>query len=139
MYYIYHVPGIKIGCGTNAANRTKAQGFDNYEILEEHEDIYVASERELELQKQYGYPVDNLPYYQAVANLELGKKSEEYQFKVSSAGGKAQKGIPKSKKHKRNLSIAAKNNRATCKYCGLESNKSNITRYHNDNCKKIAQ
>ena len=44
------------------------QGFSDWEILEEHNDINIASDREIELQKEYGYPVDKLPYWQSVAN-----------------------------------------------------------------------
>jgi len=37
----------------------KQQGFVEYEILEEHEDMETASKREKELQKQYGYRIDS--------------------------------------------------------------------------------
>jgi hypothetical protein len=46
-----------------------AQGFTEWEILEEHTDIYIASEREIELQKEYGLPVDTVPYYTSVRTL----------------------------------------------------------------------
>jgi hypothetical protein len=54
-YYIYHVPGVKIGCSTEPNYRVKRQGYDKYEILETHTDIDIASQREIELQNQYGY------------------------------------------------------------------------------------
>ncbi len=59
MYYIYHIKGIKIGCTNNIQRRMKQQGFVEYEILEEHEDMETASKREKELQKQYGYRIDS--------------------------------------------------------------------------------
>jgi hypothetical protein len=63
MYYIYHIPGIKIGCTTNLKRRVEiAQKCKNYEVLEEHVDESTAAERELELQKQYGYKVDSKKY-----------------------------------------------------------------------------
>ena len=62
-YYIYHIKGIKIGVSEEPDNRTKKQGFDNYEILETHTCIYEVSKREHELQKEYGYPVDLCPYF----------------------------------------------------------------------------
>ena len=62
-YYIYHIPGIKIGVSDNPDVRTKTQGFSKYEILEEHTNIKTVSEREIELQKQYGYPVDKVKYW----------------------------------------------------------------------------
>lgn len=62
MYYIYMIPGIKIGCTKNVKRRMYRQHFDEYIILEEHEDINIASERELILQKEWGFSVDNNLY-----------------------------------------------------------------------------
>lgn len=63
MFKIYHIKGVKIGCTTNVKYRTKSQGFSEYEIIEVHNDVYKASEREIELQKQYGYKIDTVPYW----------------------------------------------------------------------------
>ena len=46
IYYIYHIPGIKIGCTNQLKKRMKVQGFTDWEILEEHTDISIASNRE---------------------------------------------------------------------------------------------
>lgn len=62
MYTIYHIPGIKIGCSKNIKARVKQQGFIEYEILEVHEDRFTASERERELQKKFGYQIDETCY-----------------------------------------------------------------------------
>ena len=62
-FYIYHIPGVKIGCTGDLEKRMRDQGFTSWEILEEHTDIYEASRREIELQREYGYLVDNTPYY----------------------------------------------------------------------------
>ena len=62
MYYIYHIPEVKIGCSTQPNKRVKSQGYDDFEILEEYIDIDIASDREQELQKQYGYRVDECRY-----------------------------------------------------------------------------
>ena len=62
MYYIYHIYGIKIGCSSEPEKRINDQGFTEYEILEVHEDIHIASEREIELQKLFGYRVDQRLY-----------------------------------------------------------------------------
>lgn len=142
MYYIYHVPGEKIGCSTNPRRRVKAKGYSNYEILEEHEDIYVASDREIELQEEYGYGRDNpLPYYKSVNAGAQGASSErarqmgnsnthEELVERASLGGLAggKKGGTKTG------SI-----RATCRYCGMESNISNVTRHERNTCKKKPQ
>ena len=65
-YYIYHIKGKKIGCTQNPKKRIKDQGFINYEILEEHTDIYLASDREIELQKEWGYKIDKVPYWKTI-------------------------------------------------------------------------
>jgi hypothetical protein len=39
MYYIYHIPGIKIGCSEEPAIRVDKQEYTSYTILEEHTDI----------------------------------------------------------------------------------------------------
>lgn len=65
-YYIYHIPGVKIGCTSELEKRISDQGFTDYEILETHEDIYVASEREKELQREYGYRGDGPHYWQSI-------------------------------------------------------------------------
>ena len=64
-YYIYHIPGKKIGVTCDLINRvTVQQGYapGEYEILEEHNDIDVVSVREIQLQKAFGYKVDRRLY-----------------------------------------------------------------------------
>ena len=71
MYYIYHIPGKKIGVTRNLKNRvTLMQGYKKgeYEVLETHEDIDYVSKRELELQNDYGYRIDNKSYKELVNN-----------------------------------------------------------------------
>ena len=65
MYYLYHIPGKKIGVTRNLNTRvTLMQGYkeDEYEVLEQSEDIDYISDREIELQKSYGYKVDRKLY-----------------------------------------------------------------------------
>ena len=65
MYYIYHIPGKKIGVTRNLNNRvTLMQGYKEteYEVLEQSDDIDYISDREIELQKSYGYKVDRQSY-----------------------------------------------------------------------------
>ena len=65
MYYLYHIPGKKIGVTSNLYNRvTLIQGYkeDEYEVLEQSDDIDYISDREIELQQSYGYRVDNKKY-----------------------------------------------------------------------------
>ncbi len=64
-YHIYHIPGKKIGVTQNLDGRVHMQqGYlpGEYEVLESSEDIDYISDRELELQKEYGYRVDRKLY-----------------------------------------------------------------------------
>jgi hypothetical protein len=79
MYYIYHIPGVKIGCTDNVQRRIEQQGYSSCEILESYDDIFKASNRELALQKKYGYEVDKIPYFKSV---------EQWGAKAGRIGGK---------------------------------------------------
>jgi hypothetical protein len=79
MYYIYHIEGVKIGCTTNADKRVKSQGYTQYSILETHDDINTASNREMELQKEYGYKVDVIPYSKSIEHFDKAKSRVDYQ------------------------------------------------------------
>ena len=70
-YCIYHVPGIKIGVTNNIKHRVEEQqGYteDEYEILEMSDDINYVSYRELELQKEHGYSIDEELYSKLKCN-----------------------------------------------------------------------
>jgi len=65
MYYLYHIPGKKIGITTNLKSRVEdQQGYreNEYDIVLETDDINIASEAEISLQKAFGYRVDIIPY-----------------------------------------------------------------------------
>jgi len=71
IYYLYHIPGKKIGVTTNPDIRiSKQQGYKpgEYEILEVSGDIDHISKRELDLQKQMGYKIDLNKYSQTIKN-----------------------------------------------------------------------
>ena len=64
-YYLYHIPGKKIGVTRNLISRVvDQQGYslDEVEVLDQSEDIDYISDRELELQQSYGYRVDRQKY-----------------------------------------------------------------------------
>ena len=68
-YYLYHIPGKKIGVTCNLNNRvTITQGYnpDEYEVLDQSDDIDYISEKEIELQKSYGYKVDRKKYNELI-------------------------------------------------------------------------
>jgi len=65
MYYLYHIPGKKIGVTNDVESRVVNQqgyGWDEFEILAMDEDISYISELELSMQKSLGYPVDRQLY-----------------------------------------------------------------------------
>lgn len=65
MYYLYHIPGKKIGVTCDLNNRvTRQQGYKpgEYEVLAVSNDIDIISKKELDLQKEYGYKVDLKSY-----------------------------------------------------------------------------
>ena len=73
-YIIYHIPGKKIGVTNDLYNRVEQQqGYEvgEYEILESSDDINYISKREIELQKEYGYRVDLIPYNELSVNQKL--------------------------------------------------------------------
>ena len=73
-YYIYHIPGKKIGMTCDLYNRvTEQQGYEphEYEVLTESEDIGFASDMERQLQKEYGYKVDRVPYNKLKCNKNM--------------------------------------------------------------------
>jgi len=69
MYYLYHIPGKKIGVTCNLNSRvTLTQGYnpDEYEVLDQSDDIDYISEKEIELQKSYGYKIDRKKYNELI-------------------------------------------------------------------------
>ena len=60
-YYLYHIPGKKIGVTRDLNSRVVDQqgyGLDEIEVLDQSTDINYISDREIELQKSYGYKDD---------------------------------------------------------------------------------
>ena len=65
MYYLYHIPGKKIGVTNDVEGRVvNQQGYDwdEFELLAMDEDISYISNLELELQEKFGYKVDRKLY-----------------------------------------------------------------------------
>ena len=64
-YYLYHIPGKKIGVTRDLKKRVeKQQGYGpgEYSILMKSDNISYISEQEIYWQKQFGYRVDDEPY-----------------------------------------------------------------------------
>ena len=82
-YYIYHIPGKKIGVTRNLLDRvTYQQGYkpSEYEVLESSEDINYISSREIELQKSYGYKVDRKLYKNLFEKMKINATQETSTF-----------------------------------------------------------
>jgi NTP pyrophosphatase (non-canonical NTP hydrolase) len=82
-YYLYHIPGKKIGVTRNLNKRvTIAQGYqpDEYEVLESSNDIDYISTRELELQSVYGYKIDRKLYKQLFNQMNLNTTEQTTTF-----------------------------------------------------------
>jgi NTP pyrophosphatase (non-canonical NTP hydrolase) len=85
MYYIYHIPGKKIGVTRNLFIRvTKQQGYQpsEYEVLDQSEDIDYISDREIELQKSYGYKVDRNKYKNVIKPMNINPTDQTTTFPV---------------------------------------------------------
>lgn len=70
MYYLYHIPGKKVGMTCNIYNRVvKEQGYKpgEFEILAESTDSDVISLKETFFQKKFGYKIDR-DNYKTVTN-----------------------------------------------------------------------
>ena len=73
-YYIYHIPGKKVGVTTNLEERVhKQQGYypGEYEIIETSDDIDFISAGEIIMQRCYGYKVDEVPYNELKFNKNM--------------------------------------------------------------------
>ena len=64
-YYLYHIPGKKIGVTRDLKYRVEEQqGYNEgeYDVILSTDDIAIISEAEISLQKAYGYKIDETPY-----------------------------------------------------------------------------
>ena len=84
MYIIYEIKGKKIGCTRKDAydiRQHMQKDIGKMIVLEEHLCIYEASNREIELQKQYGYEIDSNPYWWVIQNFQAKSKTSEAKAK----------------------------------------------------------
>ena len=77
-YYVYHIPGVKVGCTTNLQKRvTDQQGYNSneYEVLLETKDINEASIKEQVSQLEFGYKKDLKLYKNLFKKPKMKKHS----------------------------------------------------------------
>ena len=85
MYYLYHIPGKKIGVTRDLNNRvTRQQGYsaDEYEVLLTSDDIDYISDKEIELQKSYGYKKDIELYKNLFNKMKINATEQTTTFPV---------------------------------------------------------
>ena len=85
MYYLYHIPGKKIGVTRDLNTRvTLIQGYKEgeYEVLEQSDDIDYISDREIELQKSYGYKTDRKLYKNLFNKMKINATEQTSTFPV---------------------------------------------------------
>ena len=81
-YYLYHIPGKKIGVTRDLISRVvEQQGYDldEVEVLEQSTDINYISDRELELQLSHGYRVDRQKY----KDLNINQKPKSNNMNIN--------------------------------------------------------
>jgi NTP pyrophosphatase (non-canonical NTP hydrolase) len=85
MYYLYHIPGKKIGVTRDLNTRvTLIQGYkpSEYEVLDQSDDIDYISDKEIELQKSYGYKVDRKKYKNLFNKMKINVTEQTSTFAV---------------------------------------------------------
>ncbi len=85
MYYLYHIPGKKIGVTRDLNTRvTLIQGYkeNEYEVLEQSDDIDYISDREIELQQSYGYKKDRKLYKELFNKMKINATQQTSTFPV---------------------------------------------------------
>jgi len=83
-YYLYHIPGKKIGITKDLKKRVEEQqGYQTheYDIILSTDNINIISEAEISLQKAYGYRVDETPYNE----LKFNKKENNMNINITEA------------------------------------------------------
>ena len=83
-YYLYHIPGKKIGITKDLKKRVEEQqGYreGEYDIMLQTEDIDLISKTEITLQKAFGYRVDEIPYNE----LKFNKEENEMNINITEA------------------------------------------------------
>jgi len=85
MYYLYHIPGKKIGVTRDLNSRvTIQQGYKpgEYEVLLTSDDIDYISDKEIELQKSHGYKVDIKLYKKLFNQMNINVTEQTTTFPV---------------------------------------------------------
>ena len=157
----------KIGVDHDYPSRIKKQKIRDGQILEVHTCVYEVSDREQELQRQYGVKVDTTPYYVTYfknkdakqrAKISISQSgnihTEEVKAKISAAakGNTHALGYKHTEETRAKISatklgkafseehkakLRKPKSTSQCPHCLKVGGNSSMTRYHFDNCKHI--
>ena len=106
-YYLYHIPGKKIGVTRDLISRVvEQQGYDldEVEVLEQSTDINYISDRELELQLSHGYKVDRQKY----KDLYINKPKTKNKMNINATEQTSTFPVPLSKLKGRLMDMMSK-------------------------------
>jgi phosphoribosyl-ATP pyrophosphohydrolase len=85
MYYVYHIPKVKVGMTKDLGDRVfEQQGYEpeEVELLFVSRDLESASAKEIEYQKFYGYSVDRQSYKELM-NKQKPKTMNKFKINVT--------------------------------------------------------
>jgi hypothetical protein len=90
-HYIYEIFGRKIGATNDVERRMKQQGVNEgeYRIVEEHSNAKICSIREIELQREFNYPIDRIQYWKTLRAQKKGTTPEARKKAVANTDYKA--------------------------------------------------
>jgi len=106
-YYLYHIPGKKIGVTRDLISRVvDQQGYslDEVEVLDQSTDINYISDRELELQLSHGYKVDRQKY----KDLYINKPKTKNKMNINATEQTSTFPVPLSKLKGRLMDMMSK-------------------------------
>jgi hypothetical protein len=90
-HYIYEIFGRKIGSTQDIKRRMKEQKVEEgeYRIIEEHSNAKICSIREIELQKEFNYPVDRIQYWKTLRNQKKALTPRAQKKRIANTDFKA--------------------------------------------------
>lgn len=134
-----HLSALK--CGTHR-NKKMQNVFDKYQTFE-YQIVVECDDRDTAYAWEQGF-IDTHIGLQKCLNLNAsaakppgfaGKKHSEETKLLISVGGKGKVRTDETKAAMSKSKKGVARQKDVCKYCGTVAMKSNITRWHNDNCK----
>ena len=140
MYYIYEIPGVKIGCTSKEDMSRPRSQSQVFRIIEQHADIHIASRREQELQKEFGYKVDPKPYHKVIQDASIGGQNSKPNLtkeQLRRGGKNSKSGLKAVETGQIYEATKAAHVKVSCPHCNKVGSISLMKRWHFSNCKGI--